>query len=173
MFGICQHLALCRNDNTPVKMEPKKPLKRHEAIQPLSRDHHHSLLLCWKIRTGFSKGVAPSRIKHYADWFFQKHIAPHFAIEEKYVFPILGEQNELLKRALSEHRRLAYLFDAQEDVSKSLSLIEEELEQHIRFEERVLFQEIQKKASENQLKVIEEIHSDQKFLENTEDLFWK
>ena len=38
-------------------MHPK-PQKRHKALQPLSREHHHGLLLSWKIRTGFSKDIA-------------------------------------------------------------------------------------------------------------------
>jgi len=61
-----------------------KPIKRHESIQPLSRDHHHGLLLSWKIRSGISKGVDINRIKKYADWFYTNHIKPHFGIEEKY-----------------------------------------------------------------------------------------
>lgn len=151
----------------------RKPLKRHKSIQPLSRDHHHGLLLCWKIRTGFSKGVDPERIKRYTAWFYEHHIQPHFDIEEKYVFPILGKENDLVKRAISDHRRLDLLFSNTDDSSKSLSLIEEELEQHIRFEERVLFQEIQENATEKQLAIISEVHDDQKFVENVQDLFWK
>ena len=34
-----------------------KPIKRHKAIQPLSREHHQGLLLCWKIGKGFEKGI--------------------------------------------------------------------------------------------------------------------
>ncbi|MCG2460693.1 hemerythrin domain-containing protein [Flavobacteriaceae bacterium F89] len=154
-------------------MNTQKPIKRHKAIQPLSRDHHHSLLLSWKIRTGFSKGVAPERIKKYADWFFVNHIMPHFKMEEKYMFPILGLQNESVKRAISEHRRLTRLFNQTDEISKSLSLIEEELERHIRYEERVLFNEIQQAATEPQLQKVAEMHDDEKFLDNTEDEFWK
>lgn len=153
--------------------ESKKPIKRNKDLQPLSRDHHNSLLLCWKIRTGFSKGVAVERIKGYADWFFEHHIEPHFEMEEKYLFPILGNNNELVKKATAEHRRLKRLFKHTDDVSKSLSLIEEELEKHIRFEERVLFNEIQKAASEEQLKTISKFHADEKFRDNTDDEFWK
>ena len=47
-----------------------KPLKRHKALQPLSRDHHHGLLLSWKIRSGFKKNIDVERIKVYADWFY-------------------------------------------------------------------------------------------------------
>ena len=154
-------------------MEKKKPIKRDKNIQPLSRDHHHTLLLCWKIRKGFSKGVSPERMKIYSDWFFDSHVLPHFKIEEEYLFPVLGANHEMVKRALAEHRRLERLFRDDKEITRSLSLIEEELEGHVRYEERELFNEIQKQASEEQLKVITEVHKDERFQENTEDEFWK
>ncbi|WP_373516347.1 hemerythrin domain-containing protein [Pricia sp.] len=153
--------------------ETKKPIKRNKDLQPLSRDHHHSLLLCWKIRTGFSKGVAAERIKCYADWFFEHHIHPHFEMEEKHLFPILGNSNELVKKAIAEHRRLGRLFNDTDEIPKSLSLIEEELERHIRFEERVLFNEVQKVATEEQLQTISKLHTDEKYIDNTDDPFWE
>lgn len=151
----------------------KKPLKRVKELQELSREHHHGLLLCWKIRTGFSKNIAPERIKKYADWFFTHHLIPHFELEEEYVFSILKEDNELVKKALSEHRRLRRLFSHKNTIDKNLGLIEEELEAHIRFEERILFPEIQKVATALQLAKIAEIHREEKFVENEQDVFWK
>ncbi|EPR72888.1 Hemerythrin HHE cation binding region [Winogradskyella psychrotolerans RS-3] len=153
-------------------MQPK-PQKRHKALQPLSREHHHGLLLSWKIRAGFSKKIDPKRIRAYADWFFENHLIPHFEIEETHIFSILNTENELVKRALTEHRRLKRLFEDREDDLKTLSKIEEELEQHIRFEERVLFPEIQKVATEAQLRQIEIIHQPEKFEDNESDVFWK
>ena len=141
-------------------------------MQHLSREHHHGLLLCWKIRMGFSKGIEAERIKTYADWFFKTHLIPHFEAEEENIFPIIGNDHELVKKALVEHRRLVRLFGETENVSKSLSLIEEELEKHIRFEERVLFNEIQKVATEKQLETILKLHTDEKFNDNTDDPFW-
>ena len=73
------------------------PLKRAPELQPLSHDHHHGLQLCWKIRTGFSKQIEPTRIKRYADWFFENHLKPHFELEEKYIFTILDKEDELIK----------------------------------------------------------------------------
>nr|AWJ66170.1 hemerythrin HHE cation binding region [uncultured bacterium] len=148
------------------------PIKRDQALIQVSRDHHHGLLLCWKIRTGFSKGVEVGRIKRYTDWFFETHLVPHFNLEEKYILPILGNKNELVKRALTEHRRLIRLFCNDCEIEKSLSLIEEELEKHIRFEERVLFNEIQKVATAAQLKIISELHDNEKFQDNKKDEFW-
>lgn len=150
-----------------------KPLKRHKALQPLSRDHHQGLLLSWKIRNGVNKNVNPKRIKIYADWFFKTHLIPHFEMEENHVFSILNSDNELIKRALAEHRRLTRLFSETEADPKTLSKIEEELEQHIRFEERVLFPEIQKVATEEQWLQIEKIHQPESFKDNLDDEFWK
>lgn len=150
-----------------------KPIKRHEALKTLSREHHHGLLLCWKIRAGIKKNIELSRIKKYADWFYQTHLIPHFEMEEKYIFSILGSQNDLVRKAISDHRRLKRLFGNDLDHQKTLSLIEEELERHIRFEERILFNEIQEVASPEQLLTIEEIQSEEKFVDNLTDTFWK
>lgn len=150
-----------------------KPIRRVKEMQPLSRDHHHTLLLCWKIRTGLKHGIDPMRIKKYVDWFYPHHVSPHFDLEEKYVFPVLGEAHDVVKKALSEHRRLRRLIEDREDIKKSLSLLEQELDRHIRFEERELFNEIQRQASPETLRKIQEIHEDTLFKENTADEFWK
>lgn len=86
------------------------------------------------------------------------NLKPHFEIEEQFVFPILGNENELVKQALAEHRKLKRLFENKEDLRKSISLIEEELEMHIRFEERVLFHEIQVRATRKEIKKIALTH---------------
>lgn len=149
------------------------PIKRQEFLKPFSREHHHSLLLSWKIRTGISKGIAFERIKKYTDWFFETHILPHFKLEEKHLFPVLGKEHKLVKKALSEHRRLKRLFKDTKNIEKSLSLLEEELASHVRYEERVLFREIQAHCSSDEMKRIEKIHGEEDFVENTEDEFWK
>tara|TARA_R110000868_G_scaffold342194_2_gene603018 strand:- start:28498 stop:28956 length:459 start_codon:yes stop_codon:yes gene_type:complete len=150
----------------------KKPIKRHKALQPLSREHHHGLLLSWKIRSGFNKHIEPERIKVYADWFFKTHLIPHFEMEEQHIFTILKSDNELVKKALADHRLLKRLF-VNDDIEKALSKIEEVLEQHIRFEERELFPEIQKMATEEQFQEIEKIHYEAVFNDKLDDEFWK
>ena len=152
--------------------EQSKPLKRSPHLKAISRDHHHGLLLCWKIREGFKRNIDIDRIKRYADWFWSIHLAEHFAIEEKYVFPILGDHDDLVKKALAEHRRLKRLFTDGSEVWRSLNLIEEELDSHIRFEERVLFNEIQKMATPEQLELIDKHHSHTAPLQDWEDEFW-
>ena len=153
--------------------ETDKPIKRSEFLKPLSREHHHGLLFCWKIRAGIKKDVEVSRIKEYADWFYKNYLIPHFEVEEKYVFPILGNENGLIEKAVSEHRSLQRLFESTTEFQKNLNLIEEELEIHIRFEERILFGEIQKFATAEQLQTIQLNHSDEKFVDNMTDPFWE
>ncbi len=154
-------------------MDIKKPIKRHRAIQPLSREHHYGLQLCWKIRTGFQRGVSPARIWNYTDWFYQQYLLPHFDTEEKLLFPLLGNEHASVKKAVAEHRRLKRLFEDREHVQLTLNRIEEELEKHIRFEERVLFNEIQEAADEAQLQAVALLHVEIKISETWEDKFWE
>ncbi|MBX2983820.1 MAG: hemerythrin domain-containing protein [Flavobacteriales bacterium] len=152
------------------------PVERYPELQGISREHHDGLLLCWKIRAGTAKGVAPTRIRRYCRKFLREHLRPHFAIEEDVLFPILGSHHPDVRRAMAEHRRLQRLINGQTDVVIALSLIEEELEAHIRFEERRLFNHIQELATPEQLVEIERAHSSlTKPIkeERPEDVFWE
>ncbi len=151
----------------------EKPIKRSEKLKPLSREHHHALLLCWKIKNGFAKGASAERIKIYANWFFENHLIPHFEIEEKYVFPVLGDDHPLIKQAKNDHHSLVALFTATDDVENNLRKIEETLQNHVRFEERVVFNEVQKNATEEQLNDIEMFHVEEKFVDKSDDPFWE
>ncbi len=153
-------------------MEKKSPLKRHPALHHLSHDHHHGLLLSWKIRQGFKLGIKPNRIRVYCEWFWENYLQAHFEEEEKTIFTVLPEDNPLIKQAMSEHKRLRKLFSTRENPEKTLGQIEEELEQHIRFEERILFPEIQKTATAEQLEAIAAHGEREKFKENEADPFW-
>ena len=155
------------------KVITTSPIKRIESLKPFSRDHHHSLLLCWKIRTGIKNQIEPIRIKKYAQWFWKTYLLQHFEIEEKQLFPILGNHNVLVQKAVSEHHRLKYLFESSDASIANLSSIESELNNHIRFEEREFYNEIQEIASEKQLRENEFNHADSKFIDNLSDPFWE
>jgi len=148
------------------------PIKRHIALQPISREHHYGLLLSWKIREGFKRDTSIERVKAYTDWFWKSHLVSHIKFEEQHIYPILGKEHSLIKRARREHARLKKLFTAKDRIELNLSLIEEELTAHIRFEERKLFQEIQKVASKSQLELIESTHSKKETIDEWHDEFW-
>lgn len=154
-------------------MSKPSPLKRHPVLHHLSHDHHHGLLLCWKIRQGFKFGASPERIKSYCEWFWNSYLEAHFEEEEKVIFPILSAEDPLIKHVLSEHKRLRKLFSSWENPEITLGQIEEELEKHIRFEERVLFPVVQEKASPEQLAEIGKYGAREKFVEKDSDIFWE
>ena len=148
-----------------------KPIKRHISLQALSREHHSGLLLSWKIRQGFTFGVTPVRIKKYTDWFWRYHLKAHFEFEEKYIFPILDKDHQLIQRALREHKELKRLFTAVNQAESNLTLIKDKIVEHIRFEERILFQEIEAEATTEELKRIEKEHS-KPITKEWNDEFW-
>ncbi len=154
---------------------PNKPIKRHLALQALSRDHHHGLLFCWKIRSGIKLSVSVDRMKAHATWFWNTHLVSHFAEEEAVVFPVLGKENELIQQALAEHVELKKLFSQEEMDYEFLNYLQVALEKHIRFEERILFNQIQKIANADQLAAVDQHNSsDKEELEWADDYWnWK
>ncbi len=135
--------------------------------------HHKTLFFCWNIRTGIDKGIDLQRIVDYVNWYGETILFKKFEIEEKQLFTLLDEDHYLVKRALKEHRRIKRLFkiDAKNPM-KSLIYIEEELDLHIRFEERQMFPEFEKNTTQRKLKVIKDQFSS--LLTNTDwkDQFW-
>ena len=154
-------------------MQKDKPLKRHPSLQPFSRDHHHALLLCWKIRQGLSKNIPPNRILNYTLWVYNQHIEPHFQLEEKYMFPVLDNTDKLVAQALKEHAHLRSLFQRRNQTQDTLESIANDLTDHIRFEERVLFPMVQIQASPTQLVQIRAVHQDIPPADNWSDPFWE
>lgn len=147
--------------------------KRHRALKPLSHEHNEVLILCSRIGEGLQMHISANRIKNYVDWLKTDYLDPHFELERNYVFPILGNHNVRVKRALANHRRLNRLFDERTNLNIILNRIEEELGSYIRFEERILYNEIQKIATAEELQILEKIHHDLSFSEEVwEDRFW-
>lgn len=100
------------------------------------------------------------------------HILPHFSLEEKHLFPILGNDHPLVVDALEQHRYIEKIFEETESDKSNLKRLEEALESHVRFEERILFNEIQQKGELEALKLVEKMHDETPFLENRDDEFW-
>ncbi|MFZ2284936.1 MAG: hemerythrin domain-containing protein, partial [Lutibacter sp.] len=109
----------------------------------------------------------------YSDWFYENHILEHFQLEEKYMFPVLGNENKLIIQALEEHKILLELFTDTTQIETSLKQIQTLLKSHIRFEEQILFNEIQTAATPQELEKIAQFHSDKKYSDNLNDVFWR
>ena len=151
----------------------KRSQEPNLALTPLIEEHNEVILLCERIREGLKNKIEPSRIKKYIDWFKEEYLDPHFEIEKEQIFPILGNNNVRVKRALANHRRLNRLFAETSELNKVLNKIEEELSTYIGFEERVLYNEIRTVASPLQWEEIEKSHHQLGFSEEAwEDKFW-
>lgn len=147
-----------------------KPIKRSNLLIALSREHHHSLLLSWKIKEGLSKKVDTDRIYKYLQWFADTHLLKQFDREEQYVFPLLSEEHR--NKALEQHRHLKQLMSAGRKDEQTLITFHTLLTEHIRWEERELFNEAQKNKEIRKLDGIEVLQKKQKFEDNESDVFW-
>ncbi len=150
-------------------------MKRHESLIPLSRDHHTALLCCWKIREAIKKGVTPERISLYVDYFFNQHLLAHFHEEETLVF--CHNEGELINKARTDHQELIALATRiKKDRSNEMLLqFADLLDNHIRFEERILFPYLESLLPKEKLKQItkqiSQIHNKEN-KDNYVDNFW-
>jgi len=156
----------------------KKSINRNEHIKKLSREHHFSLLFCWKIRQGLKMDVAMERIWKYVQYFWQQHLQPHFLEEENIFFAPIKDR--LVQKAINEHK---YIKQQIEDLAnysgnnerKSLAKIADMVYEHVRYEERDLFPHLERKLSKEQLENISEQiekHHPSSLRDQYEDQFW-
>ncbi|MEQ8908731.1 MAG: hemerythrin domain-containing protein [Vicingaceae bacterium] len=151
----------------------KTPIKRHPALQPLSREHHQGLLLVFKIGKGLERGVAPERIHRYILWFYEQYLKAHFKAEEKYLFTLLEANDEGVQQALEDHHQINSWVMKKEVGEVDLMKFKQLLERHIRFEERQLFNRIQEESSKAELAQLALNLEEEDFCHLYEDEFWK
>lgn len=125
-------------------------MKRHDALIPLSHDHHHALAAAKRLELA-AAADGPERTAAARSFleFFEADTIGHFREEEERVFPLAIEDaaaEPVLTRLLLEHVRLHALAAklraevvADEVSSETPSAIASLLQAHIRQEEKVLF----------------------------------
>jgi len=120
-------------------------MRRSEALAPLSRDHHHALVIATALER-----ADPDRAGEVAARFVEflsHHELSHFALEESVLLPVVpGEDTgrALVERLLADH---AYLRGAWQRLRDShdppdlefLRAVGARLRDHVRMEERELF----------------------------------
>jgi iron-sulfur cluster repair protein YtfE (RIC family) len=140
-------------------------MKRHIALQPLTRDHHQGLILAQMIKKGAPqyRGMPadPEGKTEYTLSFYKTDLSKHFKEEEEILFPFVKAKDEsldlLIDEIISEHRKIETLVNSLKTKNNSEQILDELgklLESHIRKEERNLFTEIEKILSEDELKIL-------------------
>ncbi|MDE3235541.1 MAG: hemerythrin domain-containing protein [Bacteroidota bacterium] len=135
------------------------PIKRSEALQPLSRQHHNGLLFCLLLGKGLKKQAALKILQDFCIAFYEEDLLLHFQLEEHNLlilstkYPLLAEG---IARMKDEHTLISELFTSLRTKIKAetLSSIETVVEQHIRFEERQLFPLIESTITPQELQNI-------------------
>lgn len=152
-----------------------KPIKRNTNIVKLSKDHHASLLFCWKIRQGIKYHIHFARLLNYVQYFWDRHFCEHFKEEEKFLFA--PYMDEIVQQAIDDHRQIKKLIERlpPEVAGKQqelLSQLADTVNEHVRYEERILFPHLEEKLSEEQLEMIGKQITDEPLIDNYEDNFW-
>jgi hemerythrin-like domain-containing protein len=152
------------------------PIKRKQQLIPLSKEHHFTLLFCWKIRQGLRMHIAGKRLQKYIKYFSEEHLAPHFKHEEELLFHTIRDKK--VQDALDQHRQIrehiaeALQSDGENDF-ELFSALTNLVEAHVRYEERELFPHLETVLTEKELQWInEELQKEAIKQDDYQDEFW-
>ncbi len=144
------------------------PLKRHSALVPISRAHQKGLFLANLIRTGAPvyRGM-PTDLSGKLDFtqdFFSGNWPAYRSLEEQVLFPQLVDWTQTyasaVEQLIAEHQAIEDLAhnlpeaDAP-NLQEAFDELSQALVKHIRFEERIFFEEVQAKATPEEMAVLE------------------
>ena len=140
----------------------RHPMKRHPALIPLSHDHHDALVVAQALILGQSPAAR-------SDWptdrrtqvnrviaFFTHTLRSHFEVEEAHLFPTvlahLPGEADLVAQLLDEHDAIrAQVRELERNSTTALTVrlpaLGRLLEAHVRHEERVLFETMQREMT--------------------------
>ena len=134
---------------------------RDKNLIPLSRQHHQALALCVRLDRSIQAGdVDLETWQAEIQQRFETEIAVHFAAEAAVLFPAaanFADLQTLVQELLAEHAVLRNYFadaSARELDALNLAYFGEKLAQHIRKEERQLFEGMQRVMSSQALSAL-------------------
>ncbi|MEI8281607.1 MAG: hemerythrin domain-containing protein [Armatimonadota bacterium] len=118
-------------------------MKRHIALEPFSRDHYSGLTLA----KGLIEGQPSATERCRSEW--DAELRDHFEQEEKLLNPLIPQ--EFSEQLTREHREIAHLIFLLPDLGTTLG---QALNDHIRWEERVLFPWIENNCTSDQMSAL-------------------
>ncbi|MCP5066852.1 MAG: hemerythrin domain-containing protein [bacterium] len=135
-------------------------MKRDRRLRQLSDDHHQALVLARRATSAASAEPEASA----AAWEevvrrFNSELAQHFSVEEQHMLPPLERVGggALAKRTRDDHAELRRIvLEDGHDLATRLDRFGALLRDHVRFEERVLFEAVQERLSDAELEAVSE-----------------
>ena len=133
-------------------------MRRDKSLIPLSHQHQHALAMCVRLDRALAKGNADLNAwQEEIAGIWECDIRFHFEAEEQVLYPAaekLAPLRPLVRLLIAEHGTLRDLFaraKARQMDAAALRAFGETLSQHIRTEERQLFEEIQRQIPAEEL----------------------
>jgi hypothetical protein len=116
-------------------------MQRSAALAALSRDHQHALAVALVLRRADDAG-AEAAIGRFRD-FFESEGRLHFSIEEQVLLPALPpddpEWSAAVARVREDHAAIRSAAAGSPSGADAVRRLGQRLHDHVRFEERVLF----------------------------------
>ena len=135
-------------------------MQRDKNLVPLSHQHQHALALCVRIGKAFEQAHATPDVHPWEQEIvqqFDNEISYHFQVEENVLFPAAEKHGELLDLVDAlriEHtllRRAVERARSRQFTVTDLQVFAASLSEHIRKEERQLFETMQDLLSSEEL----------------------
>lgn len=146
-------------------------MKRHQALHPLSREHHPALVKAKRL-IGLDADTAPDQLRVAAEEllvFWRDDLASHFRKEEDFLLPVLaryaGEDHPDILETLFQHVRIRAAVDGVRAACASGEIVDaaalrrigELLRAHVKYEEQQLFGLVEDYVPEEELARVQRV----------------
>jgi hemerythrin-like domain-containing protein len=133
-------------------------MKRHQALEQLSRDHHQALVVGLRLKRAAEATATEARDRFIEYWNAEGR--EHFREEEEVLLPacagFIDIDHPIIAGVLADHGRIAHLAsEVAQGEDPPVRLLHElgiQLERHVRREERDLFPMIERALPDAQLR---------------------
>jgi len=133
-------------------------MKRHPALVPLSRDHHHALVIARRLRNAEEHDAAETARAFLEHWEYEERL--HFRLEEEVLLPAYAAYGDpdhaAVVRTLLDHMLIRRDVErlAGDPPLALLHELGERLANHVKLEENELFPLVERTIPEAQLRAL-------------------
>lgn len=134
-------------------------MQRNKYLRKLSSEHHQALTLARDIKKACDANESLDALIKRVEGVFLAELLPHFDVEEQVILPALNLAGEtsLVTKTLQDHAHLKKLITNLAGPGNLLAF-SLALKEHVRFEERTLFEVCQSVLPDDVLATIDLLH---------------